>query len=60
MSVATKMSAQGYTDVQAAIKYKSGIRPKHNVSANGILGEMQPNSILLRYVDLLLLIRRYT
>jgi len=41
--------ARGYTGVQAAIKFKSGIRPKHNVSANGILGEMQPNSILLRW-----------
>ena len=38
----------GYTGVQAAVKFKKGIRPKHNVNANGILGELQQNSVLLR------------
>ena len=39
--------SKGYTGVHAAVKFKRGVRPKHNV-ANGILGELQHNNILLR------------
>jgi len=41
--------SRGYTGVHAAVKFKRGIRPKHNVNAFGILGELKHNSILLRW-----------
>jgi hypothetical protein len=44
--------SKGYTGVHAAVKFKRGIRPKHNV-ANGILGELQHNNILLRLAMLI-------
>jgi len=40
--------SKGYTGVHAAVKFKRGLRPRHNV-ANGILGELQHNNILLRW-----------
>jgi len=40
--------SRGYTGVHAAVKFKRGIRPKHNV-ADGILGEIKHNNILLRW-----------
>ena len=45
--------SKGYTGVHAAVKFKRGIRPKHNVT-NGILGELQHNNILLRLALLLI------
>lgn len=40
--------SRGYAGVHAAVKFKRGIRPKHNV-ADGILGEIKHNNILLRW-----------
>jgi len=39
---------KGYNGVHAAVKFKRGVRPRHNVS-DGILGELQHHSVLLRW-----------
>jgi len=42
-------TTRGYTGVQAAVKFKRGLRPKHNV-AYGVLGELHlQHNILLRW-----------